>query len=225
VVADWDGDGLPDILMSDIWGYHTLFRNVGAPGRPELAAPRRLTIAGRELKTAWRVRPAVVDWGAGLCYVCLDEDAVLSSYRKAGETELADKMHLTWQDGEPIRFTEEFGGGRGRMKFCACDWTGNGLPDLLVGTHKNASIPPGPSGIPRHDIQQATVVLLHNVGAPGRPVFAPPRYVRHHGEPMKFAIHSCSPEAVDWRGRGALDLIVGAESGQLLYFPREQLSW
>jgi hypothetical protein len=57
---------------------------------------------------------------------------------------------------------------------------------------------------------------------------------------MKFAIHSCAPEAVDWRGRGVplwgpvgtpngvpegLDLIVGVESGRLLYFPREQLEW
>ena len=253
-VADWDDDGLPDILISDVFGYHTLFRNVGAPGRPKLAPPRRLTYQGRDLKTVWRVRPAVVNWGAGLSYVCLDEEGVLSSYRKAGALELAEKAWLTYEDGAPIRFTEEFGGGRGRMKLCACDWTGSpsgprggpsgsqrgGLPDLLVGTHKNASMPPGPSGIPRHDIQQATVILLENVGRPGRPVFAPPRYVKHQGQPMKFAIHSCAPEAVDWRGRGAplwgpvgtpngvpegLDLIVGVESGRLLYFPREELEW
>ena len=69
------------------------------------------------------------------------------------------------------------------MKLCLCDWTGSGLPDLLVGTHRSASVPPGPGGVPRHDINQATVLLLQNVGRPGEPAFAPPRYVLYRGKP------------------------------------------
>ena len=71
-------------------------------------------------------RWAVVDWmGNGqLHYLALDEDGVLSDFRRATDTELADKRHLQWEDGAQMRFTQDVGGGRGRVKLCAVDWTG-----------------------------------------------------------------------------------------------------
>ncbi|UCH34348.1 MAG: VCBS repeat-containing protein, partial [Armatimonadota bacterium] len=225
VLLDWDGDGLLDILISDIYGHHTWYRNVGTPTEPAFAPGAKLTCRGQPLVTVWRVRPAVGDlFGNGVSYICLDENALLAAYHRAGETELVDKSLLRFADGQPIGFTEEHGGGRGRMKFRLCDWTENGLPDLLVGTHRNASIPPGPEGIPRHDINQATVLLLENVGRPGEPAFAAPRYVLYKGKPIRLGIHSCAPEVVDW-GDGERGLIVGAESGTLLDMRREHLTW
>ena len=148
---------------------------------------------------------------------------LLAAYAKVGDAELADKTLLRFADGRPVAFTEDHGGGRGRMKLCLCDWTGSGLPDLLVGTHRSASVPPGPGGVPRHDINQATVLLLQNVGRPGEPAFAPPRYVLYRGKPIRLGVHSCAPQAVDW-GDGEADLIVGAESGALLDLRREDLA-
>ncbi len=132
---------------------------------------------------------------------------------------------MVFDDGSPVRFTEDFGGGLGRIRLCVCDWSGNGRYDILLGTHARASVPPGPGGMPRHTTAQAAVLLLENVGGNDAPRFGPPRPILYQGEPIQIGMHSCSPEVVDWRGRGQLDLLVGAEEGSLLWFKREELSW
>jgi len=226
VFTDWDGDGLDDLLLSDILGEHLFYRNIGTPRAPRLAPAEPLRCGGRPLRTVWRVRPAVTDWGgAGRHYVCLDGEGFLSSYPQESPADLGPPVLLRYSNGDPIAVTEDYGGGRGRVKLCICDWTGDGLPDVLVGTQHRASLPPGPGGLPRHDIDQATVLLLENVGRPGRPVFAPARYVKYRGEPLRLGMHACSPEAVDWTGGGRPDLIVGAEGGSLLWLRRDLLSW
>lgn len=226
-VADWDGDDRLDMLVSDITGGHYFYRNDGAGYPPSFEAPVALRFEGEPLKTVWRVRPAVVDWlGNGdLSYVCLDEDGVLASYRRLSDTELGGKRRLCFEDGAPVTFTEDSGGGRGRIKLCACDWTGDRRIDLLFGCHSRASVPPGPTGAPRHTTQQAGLFLLENVGSNAEPVFALPRPFLHSGAPISLGMHACSPEAVDWAGTGEPDLLVGAEDGSLLWFKRSELSW
>ena len=226
-IADWDGDGKPDLLVSDVTGYHSFFRNAGGANPPRFEAPRHLTFEGKPLKTVWRVRPAVVDWmGDGrLHYLCLDEDGVLSDFRRLSDTELGDKRHPRWEDGQAIRFTMDVGGGRGRAKLCVCDWTGDGRLDLIVGTHARASVPPGPSGAPRNTTGQAGIFLLENVGSNAEPVFALPKAFSFRGETIAMGMHVASPEAVDWTGTGALGLLVGIEDGSIVWLPREDLSW
>jgi len=224
--ADWDGDGRVEILASDVMGRHLLFARTPDPG--VLEQPRELRHDGAPLRTAWRVRPAVADWGrerGDRRYVCVDADGLLVDFAQAGRDRLADKRALRYTDGAAIAFTEDRGGGLGRVKLAACDWTGSGLGDLLVGTHARASVPPGPAGAPRHTHGQATVLLLENLGTPGHPAFGPPRQLCYHGAPVRYGMHACSPEPADWLGRGVLDLVVGAESGTLLLLRREWLSW
>jgi len=180
------------------------------------------------LRTGWRVRPAVADWGADLGhrrYVCADADGLLIDFAQAGLDLLTDKRLLRYADGTAIAFTEDHGGGLGRVKLAVCDWTGSGLGDLLVGTHARASVPPGPGGAPRHTHGQATVLVLENLGTPGRPAFGRPRQLCYRGAPVRYGMHACSPAPADWFGRGVLDLVIGAESGTLLLLRREWLSW
>ncbi len=226
-IADWDGDGLPDLLVSDVNGHHNFYRNDGGTVPPRFEAPRPLTWQGRPLKTVWRVRPAVVDWlGDGqLHYLALDEDGLLSDFRRASDTELADKRHPRWEDGAKMRFTQDVGGGRGRVKLCAVDWTGDGRIDLVIGTHARASVPPGPTGQPRNTTGQAGIFLLENIGSNAEPVFAFPKAFRFRGETIRMAMHVASPEAVDWDGSGKLGLLVGVEDGSLVWLNREDLSW
>jgi len=40
------------------------------------------------------------------------------------------------------------------------------------------------------------------------------------GIPLKLGWHTASPEVVDWNSDGSLDLLVGAESGQVYLFER-----
>jgi hypothetical protein len=226
-VADWDGDGRPDLLVTDITGAHSFYRNAGSGYPPSFERPVALFFEGKPLRTVWRVRPAIVDWlGDGvLSYVCLDENGLLTSYKRFSDSRLTGKRLLRFADGSVVAFTEDFGGGRGRIKLCLCDWTGDGRYDLILGTHSRASVPPGSHGVPRHTTRQAGVFLLENVGSNADPAFAPPRAICYRGEPIRLGMHSCAPEAVDWSGRGRLDLVVGAEDGSLLWFQRPDLSW
>jgi hypothetical protein len=227
-VFDWDGDGHPDIVASDVTGYHRFFRNDGSDSYPpRFEREKLLRFEGKPLKTVWRVRPTIVDWdGAGqISYVTLDEGGILASYDRQSPTELTNKTILHWENGEPIRFTEDIGGGMGRMKLHACQWTGGVSFDLLVGTHGRASIPPGPTGMPRHTTGQAGIILLRNVGSGRNARFAEPVAVKYKGEPIAAGMHEIGVEAVDWKGDGTLDLLIGIEDGSVVWLPRADLSW
>jgi hypothetical protein len=226
VAVDWDGDGRVEVLASDVMGRHLLFARTGDDR--VLAAPRELRYRGTPLRTVWRVRPAVTAWGdpnGYRRYVCLDVAGQLVDFAKAGDDVLDDQRVLRYTTGAPIEFTEDRGGGLGRVKLAVCDWTGSGLGDLLVGTHARAALPPGPGGAPRHTHGQATVLLLENLGAPGSPRFGAPRQLRYRGRPLRFGMHSCAPAPVDWCGRDAPDLLVGVEDGTLLLLSRDRLAW
>ncbi|NTF35048.1 FG-GAP-like repeat-containing protein [Rhizobium skierniewicense] len=228
-IADWTGSGNMDLLVSDVTGRHRLFRNTGEKTvPPRFAEEEFLTYEGQPLKTVWRVRPAVVDWqeNGQLHYLALDEDGVLSDWTRASDTELVDKRHIRWENGDAMRFTVDVGGGRGRVKLCICDWEETGRKDLIFGTHARACVPPDPkTGAPRNTTKQAGLFLSRNVGTPEEPRFAFPLPISFKGETIAMAMHVASPEAVDWAGRGALDLIVGVEDGTIVWLKREELSW
>ena len=91
-VADWDGDGLLDIMTNGIWGKIVWYKNIGTRTAPRLAAGKPVEVAwpdaaqasppasstrggglrkpawfwwnpkGRELATQWRTSPQMVDW-------------------------------------------------------------------------------------------------------------------------------------------------------------------
>ena len=224
--ADWDADGRLEILASDIMGRHLLFARTPDPS--VLEPPRELRYAGAPLRTVWRVGPAVTTWGmAGGTrrYVCVDGDGVLVDFARRDVETLEGKRRLCYADGTPITFTEDRGGGLGRVKLAVCDWTGSGRGDLVVGTHARASVPPGPTGVPRHTHGQATVLVFENAGAPGQPAFAAARQLCFRGRPVRFGMHSCAPAPVRGSDGRAPDLVVGTESGTLVLLRREHLTW
>jgi hypothetical protein len=61
-VADWDGDGLPDLIVGSEWGDVVWYRNVGTRGKPKLAAAQPLVPKVPEYKEGYRYKPFVVDW-------------------------------------------------------------------------------------------------------------------------------------------------------------------
>ena len=44
-VADWDHDGLLDLVVNSIWGKIEWYRNIGEPGKPQLAAAEPVRVA------------------------------------------------------------------------------------------------------------------------------------------------------------------------------------
>ena len=225
-IADWDGDGIADILMSDVMGRHLFYQNDGGVYPPKFKTAQTLNYGGKPLETVWRVRPAVVDWqdNGQLHYVALDEEGRLSDYQRHTNSELINKRFLTWKNNSPIEFTQDLGGGRGRIKLCICDWDDCGRYDLIVGTHARASLPPNDKGAPRHTTGQAGIFYLKNTGTNAAPIFSEPRAFLFKGEIISMGMHVASPEAVDWTGTGQLGLIVGIEDGSIVWLDRKYLS-
>ena len=97
----------------------------------------------------------------------------------------------------------------------AYDWDGDGLLELLIGTHCKLL----PTHRELYRLSQeanigAGVVLIDNVGTSDAPVWGTASaVVDAGGRPLLFGCHSCAPIVVDWNGSPTL--IVGTEDGFL----------
>ena len=220
-VADWDGDGLPDLIINGIWGRVLWYRNVGTRTAPQLAAGRPIEVAwngptptpawnwwkpaGRELITQWRSTPLAIDLNRdGLTdLVTLDAEGYLAFFERRraadGQLELLPPQRIFWSvnaKGErmPLRVNDKTGGGAGRRTFCFADWDGDGKIDLLL------------NGL--------NVNFLRNISdKPGEWVFRDMGPV----DSTKLAGHNTAPTVVDWAHTGMPDLLVGAEDGYFHY--------
>jgi hypothetical protein len=211
-VADWDHDGLLDIVLNSIRGEVLWYRNSGARTAPQLDKAQPLEVEwdgpapkpawcwwnpkGRQLVTQWRTTPAVVDWnGDGLNdLVMLDPEGYLTFFerRKTGGTLalLPGKRIFEDESGAPLRLNERAAGKSGRRKFTVVDWDRDGKRDILIDG-KNTD-------------------FLQNIGEsefPGR--------FQNKGrvDSRILAGHDTCPTTVDWDRNGVPDLLIGAEDG------------
>lgn len=216
-VADWDGDGLLDIMSSSIWGKPLLFRNIGTRTKPRLSAPTGVEVEWegsqpkvpwgwyhpdreanpKELITQWRTTPCMTDLdGDGLVdLVMLDQNGFFAFFRRVlrgGRRVLeAPERLICYADGSPIKITYGDFGAAGRRKFCFCDWDGDGVTDMIVNG-KNADFF---RGLGR--------------GTDGKWRF---RNEGPMGE-LQLSGHTTSPTAADFDGDGIPDLVLGTENG------------
>lgn len=217
-VADWDGDGLPDVMASSIWGKPLVFRNIGTRSKPRLAAPTGVEVEWKgtqpavpwgwfhperernpkELISQWRTTPCMVDLdNDGLMdLVMMDNEGFFAFFRRARRPDgtlvlLVPERQVCFEDGSPIKITYGNFGAGGRRKFCFCDWDGDGVLDMIV------------NGV------NADFFKGLGRGADGKWRF------RNEG-PMglvRLAGHTTSPTPADFDGNGIPDLVLGAEDG------------
>ncbi|MDP4285587.1 MAG: VCBS repeat-containing protein [Bacteroidota bacterium] len=222
-VADWDGDGLKDIVVNSIWGKVEWFKNIGTKTHPKLAAkqPVKVDWEGKtppkpawnwwnpgknELATQWRTTPLVIDWNKdGLAdLVMLDQEGYLAFYerfRKNGELMLHPGKRIFEEEDSSgktklLRMNAREAGHSGRRKLCLVDWDNDGDIDLLANS-ENAT-------------------WYENVGEKdGQVIF------RNRGNLMKIKLtgHDTSPTVVDWNHDGIPELLLGAEDGHFYYQP------
>jgi hypothetical protein len=216
-VADWDGDGLPDIVLNSILGKVVWFKNIGTRKAPRLAAAQPIEVEwdgpqpalaygwlrpeGKALLTQWRTTPFAVDWNRdGLTdLVMLDQQGYLAFFERAKRGDrlvlLAPRRVLCNEQGEPLLLSKGAAGKSGRRKICVVDWDGDGKLDLLLNS-ANANFL---RQVDAHDGKW----FFQDMGG----------LVRQNIEG-----HDVSPTVVDFNGDGIPDFLGGAEDGRFYYF-------
>ncbi|MGB2819352.1 MAG: VCBS repeat-containing protein [Phycisphaerae bacterium] len=210
-VADWDHDGLADLVVNSIWGKVVWYRNTGTKREPKLAAARPIEVRwegkppkpswtwwepqGSELATQWRTTPVVVDWDRdGLNdLVMLDHEGYLALFQRrrlGGRLVLLPGERIFHDGGGPLRLNGRSAGGSGRRKLCIVDFDGDGRLDILVNS-TNADF------LRNTGVRDGKVTFQTTGALGGR----------------KLAGHTTSPTTVDWDGDGRRELLVGAEDG------------
>ncbi len=215
-VADWNGDGLPDIVLNSIWGRVDWLENIGTRTEPKLAAPQPIEVAwesappkpewtwwqpaSNQLVTQWRTTPLVYDFsGDGLADLAmLDPEGYLALYERAKRDDklvlLPPQRAFVDEAGQPLRLNERRAGGSGRRKLCVVDWTGDGKFDLLLNS--------------------ANADLLEQVDErDGKWIFKKAGSIAERN----IEGHDVSPTVVDFDGNGIPDFLGGAEDGHLYF--------
>lgn len=215
-VADWDGDGLPDLIVNSIWGKVVWYRNIGTRQSPKLAAAQPIEVEwegappplawgwqkpeGKALLTQWRTTPFAVDWNHdGLIdLVMLDQEGYLAFFERAkrdGKLVLLPPRRVFCDEhDQPLRLSTGTGGKSGRRKFCLADWDGDGATDILINS--------GNAELWKQTGQRDGKWIFKNVG---------------NLDTLNLAGHDTSPTTVDWNNDGIPDLLLGAEDGHLYY--------
>lgn len=215
-VADWDSDGLPDLIVNSILGKVVWFKNIGTRTDPKLAAAQPIEVEwdgtqpalawgwmrpeGKALLTQWRTTPFAVDWNHdGLTdLVMLDHEGYLAFFERAKRDGklvlLAPKRVLCDERGEPLRLSKGTAGKSGRRKICITDWDGDGKLDLLLNS--------------------SSANFLRQVDARDGKWF-----FKDEGPLVKENIegHDVGPTVVDFNGDGVPDFLGGAEDGHFYY--------
>jgi hypothetical protein len=215
-VADWNHDGLPDIVINSILGRVEWFENIGTRTAPELAAAQPIEVAwegetpkpawfwwnpeGDDLVTQWRTSPVVIDLNRDSLndLVMLDQEGYLAFFERE---KTADGLRLLppqriFEDekGGPLRLTSRKAGGSGRRKFIFTDWDGDGMLDILINSRN--------------------IDFMRNIAEePGQFRF------RNEGQlsTRYLAGHTTCPAITDWDRDGVPDLLIGAEDGFYYY--------
>lgn len=217
---DWNGDGLPDLVVGDVTGDYVVYLNRGTRTAPALAAAHPLYCDGLDLHGMWRCRPAVGRLGTRTALVLPDGDDHLHLYWKIDDYNVADGGKLTLDDGSLIATTYDPAGGTGRCKLDFFDVDRDGRPDLVAGTGRRGAMPNRRTGYPLPVLGQQTLntpLVLRNVGTPDRPVFAHPAPLAHvtHGLVQPGGSHESGVVGTSLGGGDQANFIAGNEAGRL----------
>jgi hypothetical protein len=227
-VADWNHDGVLDLVVNSILGEVVWFEGIGPPrgvaknaaGPTGLKAAQPIEVAwpaeppkpawtwwkpkGKQLVTQWRTTPVVVDFtGDGLVdLVMLDQEGYLSLFERAKSSDGT----LTLLPPQRVFVDSD----EKPLQLNAKVRGGSGRRKLCAADW---------DGDGRIDflLNGTNADWLRNVATRDGLT------VLENRGPLattKLDAHDTSPTTVDWHGDGRRDLVVGAEDGYFYYLPR-----
>jgi hypothetical protein len=216
-VADWNRNGLPDLIVNSIWGKVIWYENIGSIKKPVLTAAKPIEVEWKsknpkpewnwrnpsenELVTQWRTTPVAIDWtNDGLTdLVMLDHEGYLSLYRRGKQGNKLVLLpgerifRLKGEEG-PLRLNDGKAGRSGRRKISIVDFDGDGRLDMLLNS-QNATFY-------RNVGEENGITIFEDMGLLDQ---------------RRLAGHSSSPSVIDIVKDGVPELIIGAEDGYIYY--------
>lgn len=238
-VADWDGDGLKDLLVNSIWGKVIWYKNTGTLTSPKLAAAANVKADWgnskppkpewnwwepedwQALVTEWRTVPYAIDWNKdGLMdLIMLDHEGYLCFFERFKKNKT-----LLLRPGQRIFYSINASGFNHRQEVT------DSLPGILrlntgkagtSGRRKFCLADWDGDGKTDILVNSKNISLVRNMGTKNGMIQVAGSYMLSD---MLLAGHTTSPTVVDWNKDGIPDLLVGAEDGHFYYFrnPRKQ---
>jgi hypothetical protein len=223
--ADWNNNGLPDLIVNSIWGKVVWYENVGTISHPKLNSAKPVEVEwnrkapkpewnwwnpeGKELVTQWRTTPVAVDWNSdGLTdLIMLDHEGYLALFRREKRDKKlvllpGERIFRLEGEEEPLRLNQGRGGSSGRRKITVVDFDGDGRLDMLLNS-QNASFF-------RNMGENNGITTFRDLG----PL-----------DERKLAGHGTSPTVINITEKGGLELLIGAEDGFLYYLDNPLLNY
>ena len=193
-MADWDGDGVIDILTGSMGLRQLWLRGKRVDGELRFEEPVAFKVDAKPVDAAHRVQPAVLDYdGDGRNdLIALDDQNQVTLWPGDGTPELGEPQAMRGIDGKPLQmsgYIKVISSGRKALNMT--DWDADGNLDLVVYRTFADS---GPAG----------VLLYPGTGEPLQ--FAGP--VQLH-EPLSF--HTAGIGLTDWNNDGYLDILIGGD--------------
>ncbi len=226
-VADWDGDGKPDIIVNSIWGKIEWFRNLGGKDILELAPAQPVKVAWDNetpkpewnwwnptpgtLVTQWRTTPVAMDWNDdGLTdLIVLDTDGYLSYFERfrAPDGELMLRPGKRIFHGTNCSLYDQKKGvldaseGLLRLNAVKAGWSGR---------RKICFIDWDGDGRKDLIVDSKNACWFRNVKEENGEV-----WYEYMGDLRKWALagHSTCPTPINWNPDGTPEILLGAEDG------------
>ncbi|HEX9971327.1 MAG TPA: FG-GAP-like repeat-containing protein [bacterium] len=187
-IADWNEDGLIDLLVGDTNGKISLFLNNGSVGNPQLTGKGFIKANGFDLYVGNRASPVVVDWDndGKKDLVVGDDNGYVRLYLNSGMNNDPKFTTFTYLKMNNVNIKTSNSASPE-----VCDLDNDGKKDLLISDY---------SGY---------VYFFKNYGEDGAPIFTSKESLKANNVNMKTGSSYARIDVTDWDEDGDLDILAG----------------